>query len=219
MSLRFPFCSSLRLKTKSCSSFRPFCSPSDVFVPAEPVRNSDCDVQRVKVRDRDKQQWVDSLRVFFKAGTGGNGYQPKGGRGGRGGDCVIRVKTSQKVPNLYSVYKRFPQRESDGKRKQRVVAGSGQHSSGWKIIGVPGEEGVLEVPVGITVSDEQGRMICQLDEEEMEVYVAKGGEGGGPVRYWYNGEKIAKRNKCYLTPFRTTTGSGAKARVAPSAWT
>ena len=44
-----------------------------------------------RLRPSRPPRWVDSLRVLCKAGHGGNGFQPRGGHGGKGGNVVFRV--------------------------------------------------------------------------------------------------------------------------------
>ncbi|XP_012261201.2 GTP-binding protein 10 homolog [Athalia rosae] len=113
--------------------------------------------------------FMDSLRLNVKGGTGGMGLPKYGGCGGRGGNvCLIakegltlnQVKTQTKSMNL--------------------AAGSGSPSSAKQLMGQIGEDITLPVPSGITILDDHGRRLGELDEPGKTVIVAKGGIGGCP---------------------------------------
>lgn len=115
-----------------------------------------------------KYTFVDSLRIHVRGGAGGQGYQKFGGSGGDGG-CVY-VKANKEIRNLRTVYEKNP--------KKRYVAEVGQDSRKHWILGNPGEDLCIEVPLGVSVRDQDGVEIGDLDEDGQEVIVAEGGRGG-----------------------------------------
>ncbi|XP_060066945.1 GTP-binding protein 10 homolog [Ylistrum balloti] len=115
-----------------------------------------------------KYTFIDSLRVHVRGGAGGQGFQKFGGSGGEGG-CVY-IKANKDINNLKTVIEKNP--------KKRYAAAVGQDSRRHWILGNPGEDVCIEVPVGVSVKDEHGKEMADLDEDGEEVVVAKGGKGG-----------------------------------------
>nr|ACO11639.1 GTP-binding protein 10 [Caligus rogercresseyi] len=109
-----------------------------------------------------RKQWVDSLRIFVKGGHGS-----------------VYISPSSKVESLASVYT-----TNFIEKKQRLLAAQGDHASRSLVLGQPGKDIHLEVPTGIQVLDEGGRLLKDLDSEELTVRVAAGGNGGGPTNGW-----------------------------------
>ncbi|XP_027703675.1 GTP-binding protein 10 isoform X2 [Vombatus ursinus] len=110
---------------------------------------------------------MDNLRLFAKGGAGGMGYPRLGGEGGRGGDVWVVAK---KRMSLKKIKDKYPQK--------RFVAGEGANS---RISALKGEKGLdyeISVPVGITVTDERGQIIGELNKEDDRILIAKGGLGG-----------------------------------------
>eukprot|EP00095_Tigriopus_kingsejongensis_P008343 snap_masked-scaffold395_size185061-processed-gene-0.15 protein:Tk08343 transcript:snap_masked-scaffold395_size185061-processed-gene-0.15-mRNA-1 annotation:"gtp-binding protein 10 homolog" len=132
---------------------------------------------RVRLKPRGTQNWVDSLRIYVKGGSGGHGLPTLGGRGGRGGHVV--VETAASASNLLSVYRSFPS------GRQRLTGELGGHASRARILGPDGPDVVLKVPAGVTLSDAAGRMLFTLDEPGQRVVVANGGVGGGAGNHWF----------------------------------
>ena len=128
--------------------------------------------------------FVDRVKIYVKAGDGGNGavaflrekYRPfggpAGGDGGKGGD-VILVATSRKQ-TLY-----------DFKFQRHFKAQNGEHGKGKNQHGKDGEDLIIEVPIGTVVIDAQtGEVMCDLIKEGQRCIVAKGGKGGlGNARF------------------------------------
>ncbi|XP_072507634.1 GTP-binding protein 10 isoform X1 [Notamacropus eugenii] len=111
--------------------------------------------------------FMDNLRLFVKGGAGGMGYPRLGGEGGKGGDVWVVAK---KRMSLKKIKDRYPQK--------RFVAGEGANS---RISALKGEKGLdyeISVPVGITVTDERGQIIGELNKEDDRILIAKGGLGG-----------------------------------------
>lgn len=125
-----------------------------------------------------KEDFVDKVKIYVKAGDGGNGmvsfrrekYVPKGGPdggdGGDGGFVILRAN-----PNLSTLL--------NFKYQRKFIAENGQHGKGKKQAGRNGQDTIIEVPVGTLVRDaDSGELIADLDKPGMMVCVARGGKGG-----------------------------------------
>ncbi len=120
--------------------------------------------------------FVDTAKVFIKAGKGGNGaisfrreiYIPKGGPdggdGGKGGDVVFVA--SKDCDTLI-----------DFRFQPKLIAEDGKAGSGQKSSGKSGKDLLVEVPVG-TVVKRDGEIIADLTHDEERAIVAHGGDGG-----------------------------------------
>ncbi|XP_041524402.1 GTP-binding protein 10-like [Microtus oregoni] len=111
--------------------------------------------------------FIDNLRIFAKGGSGGMGYPRLGGEGGRGGDVWV---VAHKHMTLKQLKKKYPQK--------RFVAGVGANSRVSALKGSKGKDCEIPVPVGVSVTDENGRVVGELNKEEDRILVAKGGLGG-----------------------------------------
>ncbi|GAE92602.1 GTP-binding protein Obg [Gracilibacillus boraciitolerans JCM 21714] len=128
--------------------------------------------------------FVDQVKVYVKAGDGGNGIVafrreiyvpmggPAGGDGGNGGDIVFEVDEG-----LNTLMDFRYQRHFKAKRGENGM-GKGMH-------GKNSEPLVLAVPPGTTVRDETtGEVIADLIEHKQRAVIAKGGRGGrGNIRF------------------------------------
>ena len=136
-----------------------------------------------------KRQFVDHIRIYVRAGDGGNGiahfrrekYVPKGGPdggdGGNGGDVVLMVASD--TDNLTHLF-----------FKPRLIAKSGDHGQGREKHGKSGKELVVRVPPGTLVygSNEKGVSMEELKLQSEPIadltmngdmfVIAKGGKGG-----------------------------------------
>jgi len=123
-------------------------------------------------------QFVDYVKIFVKAGDGGKGCVsfrrekfvprggPDGGDGGRGGHVII--KATEKLNTLI-----------DLKYHCEYRAKKGQHGMGRKMHGKNGEDLIIPVPVGTIIKDvETGKVLADLDKDEMNIIIAHGGRGG-----------------------------------------
>ncbi|NPB05843.1 MAG: GTPase ObgE [Aquificae bacterium] len=129
-------------------------------------------------------EFVDKVKLFVKAGDGGDGavaflrekFRPRGGPaggdGGKGGD-VIFVATK----NKHTLY--------DLKFQKHLKAENGRPGGGKKKHGKKGRDLIVEVPVGTVIKDAQtGEVIADLTEDGQRVVVARGGRGGlGNARF------------------------------------
>ncbi|CAL8360770.1 unnamed protein product [Arctogadus glacialis] len=110
---------------------------------------------------------VDNLRLYVRGGSGGMGLPRLGGQGGNGGDVWM---VSKKEVTLKRIHDKYPHK--------RFVAGVGANSSVKGLKGEKGGDYELHVPVGITVTNDDGRVMGELNAEGDRVLVAKGGQGG-----------------------------------------
>jgi GTPase len=121
--------------------------------------------------------FVDQVRLFLRAGHGGNGCVsvrrekfkplagPDGGNGGDGGDIVLVA--DPQVTTLLAYHGR-PHRSSE----------NGQPGMGDNRSGATGEPLELPVPVGTVVKDADGTELADLTEPGMRFVAAPGGQGG-----------------------------------------
>jgi GTPase len=121
-------------------------------------------------------QFVDEASFVVRAGRGGDGsvsfnrekYKPRGGpdggRGGDGGDVILRSTEGLSTLEPHSY-------------RSVVKAGRGGHGSSNNRAGERGKDAVLEVPVGTQVFDQDG-LLADLSEPGETFVVAGGGEGG-----------------------------------------
>ena len=121
--------------------------------------------------------FVDKVRIFVKAGSGGNGAVafhrekyvaaggPDGGDGGHGGSIVLRVDD-----NLSTLM--------DFRYNRKYTAPNGQDGQGARRSGKRGEDLVIKVPRGTVVRDaETGEVIRDMSSSE-DYVLCKGGRGG-----------------------------------------
>ncbi|UOQ87419.1 GTPase ObgE [Gracilibacillus salinarum] len=128
--------------------------------------------------------FVDQVKVYVKAGDGGNGIVafrreiyvpmggPAGGDGGNGGDVVFEVDEG-----LNTLMDFRYQRHFKAKRGENGM-GKGMH-------GKNSDPLVLSVPPGTSVRDvNSGEVIADLIEHKQRAVIAKGGRGGrGNIRF------------------------------------
>ena len=120
--------------------------------------------------------FVDTAKVYIKAGKGGNGaisfrreiYIPKGGPdggdGGKGGDVVFVA--SKDCDTLI-----------DFRFQPKLIAEDGKAGSGQKSSGKSGKDLEVEVPIG-TVVKRDGEVVADLTYDGERAIVAHGGDGG-----------------------------------------
>lgn len=120
--------------------------------------------------------FVDTAKVYVKAGKGGNGaisfrheiYIPKGGPdggdGGKGGDVVFVA--SKDCDTLV-----------DFRFQPKLIAEDGKAGSGQKSSGKSGKDLLVEVPIG-TVVKRDGEIIADLTHDQERAIIAHGGDGG-----------------------------------------
>ncbi|CAG4906523.1 unnamed protein product [Colias eurytheme] len=116
-----------------------------------------------------RTKFIDTVRLHVKGGTGGTGLPKYGGMGGQGG-CVYCI--GKEEANLGKIMSQH--------RAKTISAGHGEDSRKNRIVGTPGTDVKLEVPLGVTIYREDGHVIGSIDEEGQTVIVARGGPGGKP---------------------------------------
>lgn len=123
-------------------------------------------------------KFIDEAKIYVKAGDGGRGCVsfrrekfvprggPDGGNGGRGGDVIIRAKSSHRTL-------------LDLKYKQHHMAKHGGHGKGSNRTGNDSIDVEIIVPVSTLVKDaDTGELLADLAVEGQSCIVAKGGAGG-----------------------------------------
>ncbi|ODM95445.1 GTP-binding protein 10 [Orchesella cincta] len=126
--------------------------------------------------------FYDSLRIFTKAGSGGQGLPKKGGIGGRGGDIIAvghKEATLKKICEKYS--------------SRRFLGNHGADAKFFCLYGEPGKPVTFPVPVGVSVVTEFGHKLGEINKHGEKVVVAKGGVGGSPAN-GYSAEPGQKHN-------------------------
>src|SRR5579883_3237692 len=128
--------------------------------------------------------FIDEVRIYVKAGNGGNGclafrrekYVPRGGPsggdGGRGGDVTL-IASNHYNTLLHLRYN--PEHE----------AGRGRHGEGSNRTGHDGKSVEVKVPVGtVAYDDETGELLYDFTHDGEKFVVAQGGRGGrGNARF------------------------------------
>ncbi|MBQ7827757.1 MAG: GTPase ObgE [Clostridia bacterium] len=121
--------------------------------------------------------FFDKIKIYLKAGNGGNGCVsfrrekyvakggPDGGDGGRGGDVIFRVDEGANTLLAF-------------RYKRKFVAENGADGAGAKFHGKNGEDIIVMVPQGTVIKDpESGRIIHDMSDGE-DFTILKGGRGG-----------------------------------------
>lgn len=122
--------------------------------------------------------FIDTARIYIKAGDGGNGIisfrrekyvaygGPDGGDGGKGGDVIFVAD-----PNLSTLL--------DFKYRKKYIAQNGENGRGKNQYGKNGEDLYIKVPVGtLIINDETGEIIADLVKPNQKAIVLQGGKGG-----------------------------------------
>jgi GTP-binding protein len=122
--------------------------------------------------------FVDEVKIYVKAGRGGNGacsfrrekYVPRGGPdggdGGNGGNVVMTA--SRRLTTLL-----------DLRYQQHYEAKDGEPGGGSRCHGKTAPDVVIPVPLGTIVKDDQtGEILADLTGEGQSHVVARGGRGG-----------------------------------------
>ena len=129
-------------------------------------------------------KFIDEANVFVKAGDGGNGIVsfrrekyipmggPDGGDGGDGGSLFVIGST-----DLNTL--------SDFRHTRRFVAQRGANGQSKGCTGAKGEDVIIEVPLGTTITTlDQGELLADVKNTEEPILIARGGfHGLGNTRY------------------------------------
>lgn len=135
--------------------------------------------------------FVDRARIYIKSGDGGNGCTsfytekyvnnggPDGGNGGKGGRIGFRAFKNKSTLADFKYAKHF--------RAENGENGRSRYSAGKS-----GKDLIIEVPVGTVIKDEEtGRIIADMFEDGMTVFVAEGGNGGKGNAFFRNSRRQA----------------------------
>jgi GTPase len=130
----------------------------------------------MKPNDNKQSNFIDTARIYVKAGDGGNGCLsfrrekfvpfggPNGGNGGNGGD--IYLQADRNITTLIELA-----------YHPHVRGNNGEHGRGSNKFGKNGEDKVLSVPCG-TIIKRGNKVIYDLSEHGEKMVIAKGGRGG-----------------------------------------
>ncbi|WP_301187776.1 GTPase ObgE [uncultured Dubosiella sp.] len=122
--------------------------------------------------------FVDQVKVFIKAGNGGDGIVsfrhekyvayggPFGGDGGKGGDVIFEAD-----PGMTTLL--------DLRYHRRLIAQNGEKGKNKRMHGANGDNKIVKVPLGTIVKRAyDGMIVADLTEPWQQQVVAKGGRGG-----------------------------------------
>jgi GTP-binding protein len=121
--------------------------------------------------------FVDKAHVFIKAGDGGNGHVsfrhekfidrggPDGGDGGDGGNVIFVANRNHNTLAQFRYQK-------------RLIAQSGSAGGKQRRHGKKGEDLIVSVPIGTMLISENENIIADLTQDNAQVIVATGGQGG-----------------------------------------
>ncbi|VDN89449.1 unnamed protein product [Brugia pahangi] len=112
----------------------------------------------------------DRLRLFVRAGNGGQGLQRFNGVGGNGGDVIMVGHSKMTFEAMLKNAKH---------RVLKVQAQSGMNSSQTSLIGINGRPKILKVPVGVDIINAETKMlIARCSRPFFNYVIARGGHGG-----------------------------------------
>ena len=127
--------------------------------------------------ERKKDMFIDNVKIYCKAGDGGNGSVsfhrekyishggPDGGDGGNGGNIILKIESGMNTLLDY-------------KNRRKFVAANGGNGAGSKFHGETAPDIVLGVPAGTVVRDAAtGKIIKDMSDCEPFV-LCRGGKGG-----------------------------------------
>ena len=127
--------------------------------------------------------FIDNIKVYLKAGNGGNGAisfhrekfvsagGPDGGDGGRGGNIIFRVDEGANTLLAF-------------RYKRKFIAEDGENGKTGKKHGKNGEDVIIPVPEGTLIKDvESGKIIFDMAKAK-EFVVCRGGRGGWGNRHF-----------------------------------
>jgi GTPase len=121
--------------------------------------------------------FIDKAKIHIKAGDGGNGCcsfrrekfvprgGPDGGDGGIGGDIIIKTVPGEQSLVAY-------------RYNQHYACKHGAHGKGKTLHGKRSADIILNVPIGTIIRHLDGKLIADMDEDNMELVIAVGGRGG-----------------------------------------
>ena len=137
--------------------------------------------------------FVDYTKIKVKAGNGGDGAMtfhrekyidsggPDGGDGGNGGSIIFRVHPGMNTLLNFNYNK-------------KIEARNGENGAKKNCTGKSAEDVYIDVPKGTVVRDlDTGKIIADLNKDEMEAVIAKGGKGGRGNQHFANSVRQTPR--------------------------
>lgn len=127
--------------------------------------------------------FIDKVKIYIKAGNGGNGSAslhtekyvanggPDGGDGGKGGDIVFEATTAENTLNAFHFQKHFR-------------AENGENGGKKNCYGKQGKDLIVRVPVGTVVKTVDGDIIADMFDNGQRTVIAAGGKGGRGNRHF-----------------------------------
>ncbi|MCD4743251.1 MAG: GTPase ObgE, partial [Desulfobacteraceae bacterium] len=123
-------------------------------------------------------KFVDEAIITVHSGNGGAGCVsfrrekfvekggPDGGNGGKGGNVILKVNPAKRT--LY-----------DFRRQKLIKAKNGGYGQGKQRHGKNGEDRIIELPQGTTITDfDTSQLLVDLTEDNQTYIIAQGGLGG-----------------------------------------
>lgn len=127
-----------------------------------------------QVLKKRRYHFLDSIYIYVRGGRGGNGLPRYGGIGGKGGDVYLKAVSNISLKDVVNK-----------KPNKRYIAGEGEHSRKYRILGRPGEDLTIDVPIGISVINQNNILIGDLNEPDDTILVARGGFGGSEQNQFF----------------------------------
>lgn len=121
-----------------------------------------------------RSRFLDSIYIYVRGGRGGNGLPRYGGIGGKGGDVYLKAVSNISLKDVVNK-----------KPNKRYIAGEGEPSRKYRILGRPGEDLTIDVPIGISVINQNKILIGDLNEPDDTILVARGGFGGSEKNQFF----------------------------------
>lgn len=136
--------------------------------------------------------FVDKTKVEVRGGNGGDGAVsfrhekfidrggPDGGDGGNGGDVIVIGSRNQNTLATFRYQK-------------ELAAESGKSGSKQKKHGRSGKDLKVKVPIGTTITNEEGEEVADITIDGQEAIIAKGGRGGFGNAHFVSSRRQAPR--------------------------
>ncbi|CAD5221816.1 unnamed protein product [Bursaphelenchus okinawaensis] len=124
----------------------------------------------VCVRKASDVVYKDVIRLSLKAGNGGQGLPRYNGVGGKGGSIYVIPERNVQFQNVYDKYR---------DKGWVVKAEAGQSAQKIKLVGNPGKEIVIKVPLGVECVDIGTKiLLARCVTPGRKLLIARGGHGG-----------------------------------------
>lgn len=137
---------------------------------------------------------VDELKIFAKAGAGGNGVVrwrqekfiakggPAGGDGGRGGDVYVEA-----VRDIYML--------AQYKGKNKFFAANGEDGRSGSEHGANGEDTIIKLPIGSVITNVETGEVIRLENDGERIQILRGGRGGHGNEYFKSSINVTPKEQ------------------------